>query len=305
MNKILMDNDEILSMILIEIYPTKDMDLVNRLVQQLLENYLMEIIIIEDNQEIPVMLLILLFILIDPMELMKIFVSNKRLIYQNKQELMSEIRSMTRISRIKRNIFENKSFYIYLFFSRMNESNNQYGPDYSHNAQKNGLVSLQSRPSKGHFQTNEISTNRNSMIQSQTNPNHYPWHKSQSKPTRIQPILSTNTNNLNSQRERETSRLSNTSKTDSIQQTKQNILNKNSINNYQIKSPTSWSIISEHQNDQQNTEISTSPSSHDELINENSSTPSRTYRLTTNDQQQPLDGRYVIPYNKYIIRFFF
>jgi hypothetical protein len=195
----------------------------------------------------------------------------------------------------------------------MNESNNQYGPDYSHNAQKNGLVSLQSRPSKGLFQTNEISTNRNSILQSQTNPNHYPWHKSQSKPTRIQPILSTNTNNSNSQRERETSRLSNISKTDSIQPNKQKHLEKNSINNYQIKSPISWSIISEHHNDQQqfgiyettNTEISTSPSSHDELINEDSSTPSRTYRLTTNDQQQPLDGRYVIPYNKYIIILFF
>ena len=27
------------------------------------------------------------------------------------------------------------------------------------------------------------------------------------------------------------------------------------------------------------------------------STPSRTYRLITNDQQQPIDGRYVVPSN--------
>jgi hypothetical protein len=93
-------------MILIEIYPMKDMDLVNRLVQ------LLEIILIEDNQEIPVMLLILLFILIDPMELMKIFVPNKRLIHQNKQELMLEIKSMTKISRIK-NIFK---VFIFIYF---------------------------------------------------------------------------------------------------------------------------------------------------------------------------------------------
>jgi len=69
-------------------------------------------------------------------------------------------------------------------------------------------------------------------------------------------------------------------------------------------SPTSWSVISEHQNDQQQIDIyqktntlSISPSSHQEFIEENSITPSRTYRLINNDQQ-PIDGRYVVPSNK-------
>jgi hypothetical protein len=131
--------------------------------------------------------------------------------------------------------------------------------------------------------------------------------------------LSINTNNSNPQREREASRLSNISKTDSLQPNekhfKQKIIDKSSIASFQTKSPTSWSIISEHETNRQQleshektsqdqSEISTSPSSHDELINENSNTPSRTYRLIVNDQQQqPLDGRYVIPSNKYIITF--
>ncbi len=62
-------------------------------------------------------------------------------------------------------------------------------------------------------------------------------------------------------------------------------------------SPTSWSVISEHQNDQKTNTLSISPSSHQEFIEENSITPSRTYRLINNDQQ-PIDGRYVVPSNK-------
>jgi hypothetical protein len=210
-------------------------------------------------------------------------------------------------------------------FSRTTETNNQYGPDYSHSSQKNTLVGLQTRPSKIHSQTSETSTTRDSSVQTQIDQNrqlnqwenskyvhdHYPWQKSQlgsqSKPNRIQPI---NTNIYDSRRERETSRLSNISKTDSIQ-FKQKFIEKNSTGNLQTISPTSWSVISQHQNDQQQLEIyektstyqsdvSASPSSHDELIGDNSSTPSRTYRLLINDQQQPIDGRYVVPSNKYI-----
>lgn len=134
---------------------------------------------------------------------------------------------------------------------------------------------------------------------------------SQSKPIRIQPI---NSNIYDLRRERETSRLSNISKTDSIQyddkQIKQKILDKNSSGNFPVNSPTSWSIISEHQNDQQQlyiyektnlyqTELSISPSSHEELNRTSSNTPSRTYRLIIDDQQQqPIDGRHVVPSNK-------
>jgi hypothetical protein len=129
-----------------------------------------------------------------------------------------------------------------------------------------------------------------------------------SKPIRIQPILSTtNTNNYNSRRERETSQLSNMSKTDSIQ-IKQKIMEKNSTGSFQSRSPTSSSLISEQQFEISNKTNPYQPeslSSQDESIENNSSTP-RTYRLMINDQQQqPLDGRYVIPSNKFVIQIFF
>lgn len=50
-------------------------------------------------------------------------------------------------------------------------------------------------------------------------------------------------------------------------------------------------------------QLSISPSSHEELNRENSNTPSRTYRLIIDDQQeqqQPTDGRFIVPSNKYI-----
>jgi hypothetical protein len=79
------------------------------------------------------------------------------------------------------------------------------------------------------------------------------------------------------------------------------MIRKNSTNHFQSRSPTSWSIVSEHQ-PQINTyqsELSTSPSSQDQFIEDQENTPSRTYRLITNDQQ-PIDGRYVVPSNKYV-----
>jgi len=56
---------------------------------------------------------------------------------------------------------------------------------------------------------------------------------------------------------------------------------------FQTRSPTSWSIISDHYRSS-----SSSSSPHNQLINDKST---RTYRLIVIDEQQPLDGRYVIP----------
>jgi hypothetical protein len=128
---------------------------------------------------------------------------------------------------------------------------------------------------------------------------------SQPKPRRIEPI---NPNLYDSRRERETSRLSNQSKTDSSlfddKSIKQRLIKRDSTTSHlQSRSPTSWSIISEHQqqfdiDDKLNTyqsELSTS-TSNDQFIEENENTPSRTYRLMTNDQEL-IDGRHVIPSN--------
>jgi hypothetical protein len=97
------------------------------------------------------------------------------------------------------------------------------------------------------------------------------------------------------------------SKTDSIQ-IKQKIMEKNSTGSFQSRSPTSSSLISEQQFEISNKTNPYQPeslSSQDESIENNSSTP-RTYRLMINDQQQqPLDGRYVIPSNKFVIQIFF
>jgi hypothetical protein len=56
---------------------------------------------------------------------------------------------------------------------------------------------------------------------------------------------------------------------------------------FQTKSPTCWSIISDHY---QSSSSSSSP--HNQLSNDKST---RTYRLIVVDEQKPLDGRYVIP----------
>ncbi|CAF1070982.1 unnamed protein product [Rotaria sordida] len=217
-------------------------------------------------------------------------------------------------------------------FNRTTEGNSQYGPDYSHGVQKKPITKLQSRPSKVYFQTFENLTNRNPSIETQMDQNqqsdqrrnskyendHYPWQKSQtrstSKPTRNQAIYPKNTNIYDSKQERETSELSNISKGDSIQSDGKKFNNQKIIeksfthNNFQSKSPTSWPIISEHENDQQEyeiyekitiykSELSTSPLSNNDLIENNSNTPPRTYRLMNNNQQNLLDGRYVIPSN--------
>jgi len=73
---------------------------------------------------------------------------------------------------------------------------------------------------------------------------------------------------------------------------------KNTSRLFQVQSPTSWSIISDNQTNHY--ELSSSSSSpHNELINDKST---HTYRVILIDeqQQQLLDGRYVIPFNKYV-----
>lgn len=95
--------------------------------------------------------------------------------------------------------------------------------------------------------------------------------------TRIQPM---NINNRRQEDELNRSRQKNTSRL------------------FQVQSPTSWSIISDNQTNHY--ELSSSSSSpHNELINDKST---HTYRVILIDeqQQQLLDGRYVIPFNKYV-----
>ncbi|UJR24856.1 hypothetical protein I4U23_006225 [Adineta vaga] len=105
--------------------------------------------------------------------------------------------------------------------------------------------------------------------------------KTTSKTVRIQPILSTNIYPL--QREREISRLSNNSQPESIQ-SKQQIHGKESTVSFQSRSPTSWAVLSEHQ---QKLESLQDENHLDE--------PSHTYRLVTIDHEQSLDEKYVIP----------
>ena len=181
------------------------------------------------------------------------------------------------------------------------------------------------RPAKVHFQTFEDPKNRNStrvdkhhrQVKQWQNFKYdnddNSWRKSQvesiSKTSQIQPIISKNTNIYNSQQERETSHISNIDSTQSNENKfKQTIIGKHFIGR---KSPISWSVQPEHRINQQQqqfeiheklpSELSISPSSHEELIRENSTTPLRTYRLLNNDSQQLIDGRYVIPSNKYVI----
>jgi hypothetical protein len=96
--------------------------------------------------------------------------------------------------------------------------------------------------------------------------------------TRIQP-----TNMNNRQRENELNRLS--------KNREQNNQNRFS----QTRSPTSWSVLSDHQRYDHYDSSPSSFSPQNELINDKST---RTYRLIVIDEQQPLDGRYVIPTDK-------
>lgn len=170
----------------------------------------------------------------------------------------------------------------------MSDISNQYGSDYSHRPQRNILIDAQTRSRR----TSEIPT-------IDPNQRKIPLQKailSQGKSTG-------NSNLSDSRRERETSRLSNLSKTDSIPINDQPIKTKI----LKTKSPTTSSIVSQRQTHPQidltnkthlfQPELSISSSSHDELIEENLDTPSRTYRLKCNEQ--PLDGRHVIPSNTY------
>lgn len=102
--------------------------------------------------------------------------------------------------------------------------------------------------------------------------------------TRIQPI---NSNLSETKRERETSRLSFVSKTDSKQRIHEN---------YQQQSPTSWSTISKHQTNQQQLQFdrSRSPSSQTNFHRDISNASSKTYRL---NQQQTNNDKYHQPSN--------
>ena len=103
--------------------------------------------------------------------------------------------------------------------------------------------------------------------------------------TRLQP-----TNSYHMRREREINRLTNTSKMDSTQ------LGSNKL--FPTRSPTSWSVISDHPLNQQQYSLNqSSSSSRNELTNDKST---HTYQMIVPDKQQPLDGRYVIPFAKYV-----
>ena len=86
--------------------------------------------------------------------------------------------------------------------------------------------------------------------------------------------MSTNTYQL--QRERDISRLSDTSKAESTP-TKQQTVDKDPTTDFRSRSPTSWSVISEHQKHE---------SSQDDLNEKSNDEPLHTYRIATNDQEQ-------------------
>lgn len=154
-------------------------------------------------------------------------------------------------------------------FSKPNGFHSQHG------VQKYPYSDSQNRPSK----TFESSSNRNSIL---LNPiylnDQQTKQKSQlgvtSKTVRLQPFVSTNTYQL--QREREITRLSDTSKAESTP-TKQQTIDKDPTVDFHSRSPTSWSVISEHQKHE---------SSQDDLDENNNDEPPLTYRLVTNDQEQ-------------------
>lgn len=79
--------------------------------------------------------------------------------------------------------------------------------------------------------------------------------------------------------ERETSRLSFISKTDSIQ-SKQKINDKH----FPVQSPTSWSVISKHQTNRMDSPRT--PSFHERIYREDSNASSKTYRVRNDQQQQ-------------------
>lgn len=221
---------------------------------------------------------------------------------------------------------------IIFLFSQTTEPNSQYRSDYLHGSKQKSLVPSQSRPSKIHFPSYENPTNRYIIIETQTDPNHHrnPWKNpnnendsyqlqkfqngSTSKVTRMQPIFPKNANIYELRREREITQLSYMSKEDCSRhdETKfdQKYIEKNSNDSFQIRSPISWSITSEHRNDQQQYEIyektnvnksvlSTSPLSNEELIDDNFTANSRNYPITPNDNKQPVEGKYSISSNKY------
>lgn len=177
--------------------------------------------------------------------------------------------------------------------SRMSDISNQYGSDYS---QRNILVDANPRSRK--LPSNMSMTGQDSH-QRKINPQKMISHGKLTRPTDLRP------------RERETSRLSNLSKTDSMSINDQppiklKIRKKTSLQPLPQKSPTSSSIISSHpHSDMTNKtnsfrpELPLSPSSHDEFLDENLNTHCRTYRLMTDEQ--PLDGRHVIPSTQYVI----
>lgn len=165
--------------------------------------------------------------------------------------------------------------------SRMSDISNQYGSDYSsQRMQRNILVDANPRSRKipsDMFNTGQMQIDGN--------------QRKLSRPTNLSDLRP---------RERENSRLSNLSKTDSMSindhppSIKSKIPKKTSLHPLPPKSPISSSIVS-HPHSLQ-TDLPLSPSSHDENLH----THCRTYRLMTDEQ--PLDGRHVIPSTKYVIR---
>ena len=165
----------------------------------------------------------------------------------------------------------------------MSDISNQYGSDYSHRPHRNILADAQQTRPRKLSQMSTIDQNQRKI-------------PPQEKSIRI-------SNLSDRRRERETSRLSDLSKTDSIPKPNQHI---------KSKSPTSSSSILSHRqihhhqpqsdsntkNSPFEPELSICSSSHEDLIEENVNPPSRTYRLITNEQ--PLDGRHVIPSTKYV-----
>ena len=177
--------------------------------------------------------------------------------------------------------------------SRISDISNQYGSDYSHRSQRNILVDANPRSRKLPSDMSMAS-----QVQIDSNQQKILSQGKLTRPTDLRP------------REREISRLSNLSKTDSMSINDQppiklKILKKTSLNPLPPKSPTSSSIISSHphsdiinKTNSFQPELPLSPSSHDEFLDENLNTHCRTYRLMTDEK--PLDGRHVIPSTQYV-----
>ncbi|CAF0979092.1 unnamed protein product [Rotaria sordida] len=143
------------------------------------------------------------------------------------------------------------------------------------------------RMPNNHYQTQQFNSRQNSPIESMNNL---------LQTTRIQTM---NINNI--QQETEINRFNNTSK---MNLTEFNQTQKNSNRTFKIRSPTSWSIVSDHQINQQQQqqqqqydlyESSSSFSLSHELIDDKST---RTHPLIATDAQQPFHERYVSPDDK-------